>query len=460
MKKLSLFFIALVIFSCKQEFKVDYAIISGKIDNASSSKITLYNSYGSSDKKEITLENGQFTDTIKLNNGNEFILMQTGNTFNMLSLFLKEGDKLNLSYDTDKLASTLVFTGKNSAISSYLFEKKINNEKIKLKNKDLYSLSEEGFINSLLKVKKAQEDFLYNANDLPKDFIKNETSNINYEYLTSISNYENYYYYTGIKDFKASDKIKSQLKNISFENENDYLFSSHYRTLILNNYKNNAKVLKKTDSIEGNIAYLKTLSTIKNNKIRNTLLFDDAKNRITHTYNLEEYYALYAKASTNQDYNKKIAEIYTNLKKLTTGNASPKFTDYENNAGGTTSLEDLKGKYVYMDIWATWCGPCIGEIPSLKKTEKLYHGKNIEFVSISIDKKADHEKWQKMIVDKELDGIQLFADNNMESQFIKDYIIKGIPRFILLDPQGNIVSANAPRPSSEKLIELFNELKI
>jgi thiol-disulfide isomerase/thioredoxin len=458
MKRLSLFFIALVILSCEQEVKVDYAILSGKIENASSSKITLYNSYERGNKKELTLENGQFTDTVKIKNGNEFFLIQGKNN---VSLFLIEGDKLNISYDANKVDSTLTFTGKNSAISTYLVEKGKNNKKLKISTKDLYSLNEDDFIDHVLKVKKAQEDFLYNANDLPENFIKNETSNINYEHLASFSNYEGYHgYFAKIEDFKASDKISSKLKDLSFENENDFQFSSNFRSLAINNYRNNATDLVKADSIENDIAYLKTLSTIKSDKIRNKLLFDDAKYGMTYTDNLEDYYSLYAKASTDQDNNKKITEIYTKLKTLTKGNSSPKFTDYENNAGGTTSLDDLKGKYVYMDIWATWCGPCIAEIPSLKKTEKLYHGKNIEFVSISIDNKRDHEKWQKMIVDKELGGMQLFADNNWESQFIQDYLIKGIPRFILLDPEGNIVSANAPRPSSEKLVELFDELKI
>ena len=67
------------------------------------------------------------------------------------------------------------------------------------------------------------------------------------------------------------------------------------------------------------------------------------------------------------------------------GKPSPAFEDYENYKGGTTSLADLKGKYVYVDVWATWCGPCIAEIPSLKKLEKQYHGKNIQFVSLSVD---------------------------------------------------------------------------
>ena len=115
---------------------------------------------------------------------------------------------------------------------------------------------------------------------------------------------------------------------------------------------------------------------------------------------------------------------------------------------------------MYVDVWATWCGPCKAEIPFLKKVEKQYHGKNILFLSLSIDKAKDHDKWKAMIKDKELGGIQLFADNDWNSKFVTDYLIKGIPRFILIDPTGNIVTANAPRPSNKKLIELFDELKI
>ncbi len=146
-------------------------------------------------------------------------------------------------------------------------------------------------------------------------------------------------------------------------------------------------------------------------------------------------------------------------KEFPKGSSSPSF-DYENFKGGKTSLSDLKGKYVYLDIWATWCGPCIMEIPALKELENQYEDKNIEFVSISIDQQRDYEKWKKMIVEKDLGGIQLFADNNWNSEFVKNYKINGIPRFILLDPDGNIVSPDAPRPSDPKLVELFNELKI
>ena len=65
-----------------------------------------------------------------------------------------------------------------------------------------------------------------------------------------------------------------------------------------------------------------------------------------------------------------------------------------------------------------------------------------------------------MIEEEELGGIQLFAPEAWQSEFIRDYKINGIPRFILIDPSGNIVSASAPRPSSDELIKLFDEENI
>ncbi|MDD3723391.1 MAG: thioredoxin-like domain-containing protein [Lutibacter sp.] len=152
--------------------------------------------------------------------------------------------------------------------------------------------------------------------------------------------------------------------------------------------------------------------------------------------------------------------MHETLTRLGKGKASPVFENYENFKGGKTSLADLKGKYAYLDIWATWCAPCKAEIPFLKALEKEYEGKNIQFVSISVDKPEAYETWKKMVADEQLGGIQLYADNNFESQFILDYGINSIPRFILIDTEGNIVDADVLRPSNPKLKELFTELGI
>jgi thiol-disulfide isomerase/thioredoxin len=143
---------------------------------------------------------------------------------------------------------------------------------------------------------------------------------------------------------------------------------------------------------------------------------------------------------------------YAHLK----GKPSPEFINYENYKGGTTSLKELNGKYIYIDVWATWCRPCLGEIPHLKKLEEEFKDENIVFVSISIDKETSKANWRKMITEKKMGGIQLFAPKN--AKFIKSYKIKSIPRFILIDPNGNVVDANMPRPSNTKTKEILTKL--
>ena len=159
-----------------------------------------------------------------------------------------------------------------------------------------------------------------------------------------------------------------------------------------------------------------------------------------------------AMKSNFERFNRYAADNYERVSKANkmVGKASPDF-DYQNHKGGKTKLADLKGKYVYIDLWATWCAPCRAEIPYLQKIEDKYHGKNIEFVSISIDQLKDNEKWKKFVTDKNLGGIQLFADKDWQSEFVTSYGVTGIPRFILIDPKGNIVSSDAPRPSSPEL---------
>ena len=113
------------------------------------------------------------------------------------------------------------------------------------------------------------------------------------------------------------------------------------------------------------------------------------------------------------------------------------------------SLTDFKGKMVYVDVWATWCGPCIKEIPNIEKLMDDYKGKNIVFMSVSIDAEKDKTKWKNFVKDKNLKGVQIYAGK--DSDLTKLYQVNAIPRFLLFDKKGNIVSTNAPRPSEYEL---------
>ncbi|HEX7846623.1 MAG TPA: TlpA disulfide reductase family protein [Chitinophagaceae bacterium] len=126
---------------------------------------------------------------------------------------------------------------------------------------------------------------------------------------------------------------------------------------------------------------------------------------------------------------------------------------YEDINGKKVSMTDLKGKVVLVDVWATWCGPCKVEIPHLKKLEEEFEGKKVEFVSISVDVEKDKEKWKNFVAEKALGGTQLFASG--WSDITKYYDITGIPRFLVFDQEGKIVTANAPRPSEPELKTLL-----
>ena len=138
---------------------------------------------------------------------------------------------------------------------------------------------------------------------------------------------------------------------------------------------------------------------------------------------------------------------------LCPGTPSPVFNLPDMN-GKMVSLESMRGKFVYIDLWASWCGPCHREIPFLKRLEKKFAGKNIVFVGISCD--TDKEAWLKSMQNEGLDGIQLYMGDDLA--FGKAYMVSNLPRFILVDPEGNIVEAYMTAPSSPKTEERLQEL--
>ena len=170
----------------------------------------------------------------------------------------------------------------------------------------------------------------------------------------------------------------------------------------------------------------------------------------------EELQKLFADNVTNEEYKKELEGVFARASHISEGDMSPDF-NYVDINGKMVSLKSLRGTYVYIDMWATWCGPCKKEIPFLKELEHEYAGKNIQFVSISSDRPKDKEKWKTMVKEKELGGIQLFA--NGDEDFANAYIVQGIPHFILIDREGRALKMKAPRPSSEEIRPLFNSLE-
>jgi thiol-disulfide isomerase/thioredoxin len=133
---------------------------------------------------------------------------------------------------------------------------------------------------------------------------------------------------------------------------------------------------------------------------------------------------------------------------LSPGKPAPDFSGYTFD-GRKVSLSDLRGKIVYVDIWATWCGPCVGELPHLKALKGKFEGdEEVSFVLFSVDK--DREAWKKKVV-KDMKGLGNYnivdTSKSGPSPIMQAYMVRGIPQYLLIDQSGNIVNVNAPRPS-------------
>lgn len=153
----------------------------------------------------------------------------------------------------------------------------------------------------------------------------------------------------------------------------------------------------------------------------------------------------------------KVDEFEVSIKSNEPGIQGYEFT-YNDINGHPVSFSDFRGKYVYIDVWATWCGPCKSELPHLIQLENDFHDKNIVFVSISLDNTKNKSKWEVFVKEKGLGGVQLISDNAFDTRVAKDYRIDAIPRFMLFDVDGEIMDANAKRPSNPLLRKQLNNL--
>lgn len=369
---------------------------------------------------------------------------------------------MSISIDNKEFDESLTYSGEGSSNNNYLAAKTLNSSLNPIDYKTMYSMDEDNFINHINETKTSELDFLNsfenNNTALDEELKSIELKEIDYKYLLSIQRYPLYYKFYAKKEPVNSDNFMKPLEDLNFINNNDYQMSQSYKSLVLSHFLNEDKMIDNPNS------HFKKLIESNASKIKKDVVFQGKYSLRASSDNNEVLYNILTNLSNDSTQISELTDLYKKLSIIKKGMKSPEFINYENYKGGTTSLSDLKGKYVYIDVWATWCGPCIAEIPSLKKVEALYHNKNIEFVSISIDVKDrpvyNYDKWRQMIEEKSLGGVQLFADNAWNSQFTKAFVINSIPRFLLIDPDGNIVSGDAPRPSDQKLIELFDSLDI
>ncbi len=453
MKKSLILLIAITFFSCKEDAKPTYIVLNGTVENSPSNSVKIF---GNDFEAELSIsEDGTFSDTLKINK-NDYYTLRVGRE--STPVYLVQGTNLGLTLNAKEFDETLAYTGDAASENNYLAAKYLLSENEMAFDK-VYSLPESEFISQTEKINSSYIDLLNSTEGISEVFITKETKELEYAHLNNLENYQEYHvYFTKKEGFSVSDTYYKSVSDFNFADTNAYENSKAYKRLAATHFGRLANELSENEDIDIALAYLQIVDkSFPKGTTKDDLMYNYLRYGMKPNTSLEDVYNLYKNANQNEENLVLVTDRFNLLKTLTPGNTSPAFA-YENYKGGETSLADLKGKVVYVDVWATWCGPCKREIPYLKEVEIEYHGKNIAFVSISIDEKKDYDAWRNMVSDKELGGIQLMADNDWKSKFVTDYGIKGIPRFILIDGEGNIVNSDAPRPSSTDIRGILDGL--
>jgi thiol-disulfide isomerase/thioredoxin len=201
---------------------------------------------------------------------------------------------------------------------------------------------------------------------------------------------------------------------------------------------------------------MQMLPHIANDVIRGEETIFLARSLKTHVA-LKDYESKYSQYLVTQSQKERFQAILDRVAANNSGQQPAIDFKFADRDGKEIALSDLKGKVVYIDVWATWCGPCRREFPFMKTLEAEYHGNDgIVFMGVSVDASRDKQKWMDFLTKEQLPGLQIFAGDAANDAIMRPYRIGGIPRFILVGRDGNLISADAPRPSSNEIRTVLN----
>ena len=155
---------------------------------------------------------------------------------------------------------------------------------------------------------------------------------------------------------------------------------------------------------------------------------------------------------------KKFAESLPKLKAVALGATAPEFAEADT-SGKIVNLSSFRGKYVLIDFWASWCGPCRHENPNVVKAFNHYKGQKFTIVGVSLDRPGAKDKWLAAIHKDGLAWTQLSDLKFWDSKTAGLYAVRGIPQNFLLDPDGKIIGKNLRGDDLEdKLAEIFGKI--
>lgn len=460
--------------------------ISGKVTNAKAGeevKVQIDRWYVGDEREEHTaqLKNGQYTIAFDLTD-NRFIDVSFKGP--KVPFYIEPGDSLVINFDGKTFPKNVELTGEDAIHNDFLtafneeFKEWTNEsmfeEKVLAENTDQFEMS---LFDARLKQKKFIKKH-EKKDQLSKSFLEFMDRHIKYRYLNGITSYP-----IVRANSNAASKSVQRLPSIIEEdikktsiNDDKAMIDPIYRSFIdyyiiyftseANKFQKFTDYSKSVDAKFGFARQILEGQPLQYFLAKYLLEFCDqvkpsTSKRLFNLLEYEETDSVYtkmvlAKCEEAMNAPEEEEDLTAGLNEDGTGSGKYPFS-LTNLDGEATNLEDFKGKVVYIDFWASWCGPCRKQFPHAKKIKETLKAElssddfaKVEFLYISIDDSKG--AWKKSIEKLGIEGTHVISPGGWNSKVASFFQIRGIPRYMLMNKEGQIVNPNAPRPSSEDTV--------
>ncbi len=396
----------------------------------------------------VPVRNNQFHIVLQQPISAAVYYLQTG-ADEPLEVYFGTNDSLYIQYKTDGTSKNARITGNRYAENAFLNGSGIRSGyELYYLERNGFEMKPEEFGKALLKewrsMMKKIDAYKTSDNIRPAaDFIAMQKKNMTVPFLKMLD----LGYIPSFKIYNPNDTLSlpkeiSAIRETLSYNDTSMLFDESYRALLKEYYPASYKLSAYNDS-----AYLSgIIQHMPDGSIRNFLLFDKLKETLSNTRDSSirtNYLTAYAPSISKPMLTGKLLAQNELLKSLQRGKPAPDFMAVSLKKD-TFNLSSFKNRYLVIDVWATWCGPCKQESPNFERIAEKYSSDKIAFVALSIDQ--NKRMWEFEAYEKSKKVLQLLS-TDMKT-LGESYGFESIPRFLFIGPDGKIINIQMPRPST------------
>jgi len=371
-------------------------------------------------------------------------------------IFFGNNDSLFLLIKITDRGNRVIATGNRTAENEYLRSGRdgVDGGDIWYLENRGYEMKPKAYANEVVRLWENNVDWLNNfktADNLKPgdDFITLQKKLISLSYLKLLDNrYPQWFRMYHPTETLEYPKSVEEIRNTVSYNDSTLLSYAEYRNSITDYLQQKHKLSRFNDT-----AYISKLSAVlPPGTVRDYLIYNKLKEAIGKTRDSarrEMLITAFVPMISQSKIQQQILAQHLLLKSLSRGKPAPDFITAALNKD-TFSLKNFQGKYLVIDVWATWCQPCQVQLPIFDELAEQYTNQNVTFVALSID--DSKWAWENQASEKPSRVVQLYT--NDKNAFGQAYGIDYIPRYILLGPDGKIINAQLPEPTNP----LFEEL--